>query len=361
MKRFCFLIQSLYGGGAERVVIGLSSTLLNMGHCVDIILLYNVFDYDVPDSRNLAVLPLFEHKLEGIYKYRIAKILYYARSIMVAHFKIKKMLAHKQYDVIVSHSLLTSLSCKFIQAENLYHCIHNEVLVPPLFQKTKRNWNALSHFLYTGQKLITVSGGIKLVIQNMDLKTKSIQVINNPFNFEKIRAMSEEYSVQEENYIISLGRLHFQKRFDILIRAYAQSHVEQKVLIFGKGEEEGNLKELIEELKLEGRVILKGFNPNPYPYVKNASALVLSSDYEGFPLVTVEALVLNTPVVSTNCFGTNELLTDGLSEFVSPVGNIDLLAQNIKKVIQSPPDIQQKYYERFSAPYIAQKYLELID
>jgi glycosyltransferase involved in cell wall biosynthesis len=116
----------------------------------------------------------------------------------------------------------------------------------------------------------------------------------------------------------------------------------------------------VEELGLQDKVIFKGFNSNPFPYIKNAKALVLSSDFEGFGMVLVEALVLGTPIVSTDCpSGPNEILVDELKPFLSPVGDSEALAKNIKKMVSQPIKITEIYTDRFNAEVSARQYLSL--
>ncbi len=101
---------------------------------------------------------------------------------------------------------------------------------------------------------------------------------------------------------------------------------------------------------------------NPYPYIKGAKALVLASNAEGLPTVLIEALILGTPVVSTNCqTGPQEILTGELAEFLSPVGDIDALTSNIRKVIENPPKIREEHIAKFDKDINVRKYLNLLN
>jgi len=88
--------------------------------------------------------------------------------------------------------------------------------------------------------------------------------------------------------------------------------------------------------------------------------MVLSSDYEGLPTVLIESLILKTPVISTNCLsGPSEILIDKLEPFLSPIGDINALAKNIKNMVDNPVKITNKYIDKFSAEKSAEQYLSL--
>jgi len=120
------------------------------------------------------------------------------------------------------------------------------------------------------------------------------------------------------------------------------------------------LTNLIKSLNLEKKVNIIGFTANPYPLIKNTNLLILSSDYEGLPNVLVEALALNTMVVSTDCpYGPSEILTGSLAPFLSPPGNIDLLSKNIKKALSFPLQEKDISLEKFNIKKTIKEYLSL--
>jgi len=120
------------------------------------------------------------------------------------------------------------------------------------------------------------------------------------------------------------------------------------------------IKKLVSDLNLQKKVIFKGFCTNPFPYIKNSKAMILCSDYEGLPTVLIEALILRVPIISTNCLaGPDEILIDELEQFLSPIGDPKALAKNIKKILENPVRITEKYIDRFEAKSSAKKYLAL--
>ena len=140
------------------------------------------------------------------------------------------------------------------------------------------------------------------------LKSKTV-TIPNPIDFDLIKKQ-EAFALAEDElgeYIVSAGRLIPEKGFDLLIKAFKEvlvnSPKEIKLLILGEGIERKKLENTIIEEDLEGKVILKGFVNNVYPYFKHAKLCVVSSRVEGFPNVLLQMMSQNDCVVSTLCAG----------------------------------------------------------
>nr|WP_259406078.1 glycosyltransferase [Shouchella clausii] len=143
--------------------------------------------------------------------------------------------------------------------------------------------------------------------------------------------------------IVTVGRLHVQKDYPTLLRAFAnlqQNELpEARLLFIGDGEENEPLKKLAFELGVRSVVDFAGFQPNPYAYMKKAHLFALSSAWEGFGNVIVEALATGTPVVATDCpSGPREILADGKYGQLVPVGDTVALAQAMKDALLSHHD-----------------------
>jgi glycosyltransferase involved in cell wall biosynthesis len=126
-----------------------------------------------------------------------------------------------------------------------------------------------------------------------------------------------------------------------LIRAFAiiRRHRLARLIILGEGEERSSLESLVRKLNIESDVELAGFVENPYMYMSKASMLVLSSIWEGFGNVLVEAMAAGTPVVSTNCpSGPAEILVQGKYGILVPVGDSRELAKAIVQTFKEKLD-----------------------
>ena len=135
--------------------------------------------------------------------------------------------------------------------------------------------------------------------------------------------------------IVTVGRYTPQKNHEMLIRAFAlfhSSHPSYTLHLYGDGEMQNKLEILIEELKIEGAVLLEGFKTNIHEHLKDAKMFVLSSDYEGMSNALMEAMMMGLPCISTSCTGSDELIEDEKNGLLVPVGNIDALAEAMERL-----------------------------
>jgi glycosyltransferase involved in cell wall biosynthesis len=167
-----------------------------------------------------------------------------------------------------------------------------------------------------------------------------ITSIHNPTDFEAIdRLAGEEADRQPDSgvpVVISVGRLNRQKRLDILVDAF--DHVRRRMpaelWIAGEGPQRKSLESRIDKRGLAGCVRLLGFRDNPYALMRRADLFVLSSDYEGLPNALIEAQGLGLPAVSTRCpYGPDEIIEDGRTGALVPVGDEGALAEEILRLL----------------------------
>lgn len=138
----------------------------------------------------------------------------------------------------------------------------------------------------------------------------------NPINSQEIRNMASEGTRVEHlrPLLVTVGRLEHQKGYDRLVRI-AKRLVDDgfkfELWILGVGSQEADLKQYIQENHLEECVKLLGFHTNPYKYIVQGDLFVCSSRSEGYSTAVTEALILGIPVITTDCSGMAELLKDG--------------------------------------------------
>ena len=142
-----------------------------------------------------------------------------------------------------------------------------------------------------------------------------------------------------EKRVIAIGRLTYQKNFSSLVRAFAdvaKRFPEWKLDIFGDGDEWSLLSNLINKLSLEENVRLCGVTDHIEEKMLSSSILALSSRFEGFPLVLIEAMSCGLPCVSYSCpCGPKDIISDGVDGFIVPMENEVMLAEWIGYLIEN--------------------------
>lgn len=164
--------------------------------------------------------------------------------------------------------------------------------------------------------------------------------------------------------LLTVGTLKAVKRHDLLVRAFAKlPRTDATLCILGEGQERASLETLIGSLGLQDRVLLAGYQADPAPWYAHTDLFVLSSDYEGFGNVIVEALEHGLPVVSTNCpTGPHEILEDGKYGTLVPVGDVGALARAMDEALSGNHDREQlkRRARDFSVDKAADAYLDLL-
>lgn len=189
-------------------------------------------------------------------------------------------------------------------------------------------------------KIVSLSDGINEDIQYFYfLNPKKIVTINNGYNFDEIEKESREslgeheYIFKGYNIILTVGRCVYEKAQIHLIRAFSRLEVDKlrlRLVILGDGSYSPVLLRKAEELGLKDKIFLLGYQKNPYKYMKRSKIFVLSSLYEGFGNVLIEAMVCKLPIISADCpTGPREIF--GFNNYGSslPVENLVFLTNAI--------------------------------
>lgn len=373
MKRIGLLIDSMIGGGAERVVLNFHSIFTQLGHDVHIILVKNEIHHSVahiPASNIHAISEdgLLSHT-RFINKLKLAQRLnHVVKQIENNGTKFSFFLSNAEdMDRITKIAKLPNVYIRYRNSMSKY--IENKIGNKGPIKSLIRRLRFTNKFrnIYGGRNIITVSQALADdIVKNVGVKPKSITTIYNPFNFERLRKLAAEpVDIPKEPYIIYSAKFENRKRHDLLIDAFHKANVKHKLVLIGDCYTESDhetykkLLEQINRLGLKDRIIFPGFQKNPYPWVKNAVLFAMSSDSEGLPTVLIESLILGTPVISTDCStGPKEILTGELSSFLSPPGDAAALAENIKRALKRYPKITSSMLDKFDDASVAKQYLE---
>lgn len=222
--------------------------------------------------------------------------------------------------------------------------------------------------LYKNKKVVYVSNGIKQQLHNQ-LDPKLFQreeTIYNLVPFNEIIELSKQPCAQpiEVPYIIHVARLAEVKNQNLLLHAYAIARSKSlihRLVIIGGGENEKTLKNLAKELKISSFVDFLGPQKNPYPWMRNASALVLTSKSEGLGLVLIEALGLGTLCISNDCpGGIREVLTGGLEKYIATYNDTNDLADKIIDAVSDPLKIPASSLNKFRDETVINQFKALL-
>lgn len=139
------------------------------------------------------------------------------------------------------------------------------------------------------------------------------------------------------DYILFVGRLSKVKNIELLIRGFSQLPNKENLnlLILGDGPEYDSLNNLCENLNLGSYVIFGGSVKNPYPYMRKAKIVALSSESEAYPTVLLESLVLGKTIVSTPTNGAIEILHNGELGYISKSFELDDYADILKYSLEN--------------------------
>jgi glycosyltransferase involved in cell wall biosynthesis len=221
-------------------------------------------------------------------------------------------------------------------------------------------------------RVVAVSRGAAESLEAVaGLPRDRIEVIHNPVRQMTPDAMADEDRralegwLTGETRLIAVGALKPAKGYDALLRALAdlRRRRDARLVILGDGPLRGELEALARNLGVAESLSMPGFRPNPATFLQHAHVFVLSSNWEGFGNVIVEALAAGAPVVSTDCpSGPAEILAGGDYGRLVPVGDPGAMAQAVEATRDSPPDLAPLIAraQDFAPDKAARAYLSLL-
>lgn len=341
VKRFAFVIEDLYGGGAEKSLLYTADGLRQRGNQVKVFILRERIEHRIPEGLEIVNLEAVNRFTKMFSNPLVEK--WQAR-------RIARALDAFAPDVIISCSC--DKITRHLHHLNLHFWIKSDISAKFSDPQQRAKAFAKVRRFYTGRKVIAVSQGVKKnLVEVIGLKAGEIRAIYNPYEREPFLAMADEpASLPAGDYLINVGTYEPRKRHDRLLRAYKASGTTTPLMLLGKGkgDQEARLRALIDELGLTERVLLPGYQTNPYPFIRHAKALVLSSDSEGLPRALIEALLLGTPVVSVDCpSGPREILRGTLAPFLVPMEDEAALAGAIAAMDAAPITVTEAHYRPF--------------
>ncbi|WP_157514639.1 glycosyltransferase [Mangrovimonas sp. TPBH4] len=322
--KIAILVSSLANGGAERTSALLSKMLSNLGYDIHIISILNAIDYPFEGKLlNLGALKDENDSLLG----RFNRLKVMKAYLDTHHFDL--IIDSRSRPVLLKEIGIKRLIYKDYKVLYLVHSSKLDLYLP----KSK---NALPLMFKPEDHFVCVSTSIarevkeKYALQNVSTIHNAVDVVNNKLDAK------DDISIEDE-FVLYFGRLVDKvKNVSLLIDAYHLSKLKSrnvKLVILGDGVDKDDLEKKVRNLKLSQHVLFLPYTKNPFPYIKRAKFTLLTSKYEGFPMVIMESLSVGTPVISVDLPSSKEVLKDGYNGSLITNHDVRSLAEAMDKFI----------------------------
>ncbi len=241
----------------------------------------------------------------------------------------------------------------------------------PRQQHLGRIWAASRRSLYPKASAMVVQTDRVGCWAQRFIRKESIFTIPNPVMPPLHEPGDTVYPSHSVHTAVAMGRLHPQKGFDLLIRAFAQcvaKHPDWSLIILGEGAERENLKALACELGISTRVSMPGRIKEPGKLLRHMDLFIMSSRYEGFPNALLEAMAYGLPVVSFDCpSGPREIVRDGVDGILVKNADVRALAATMERLMVDEAERKRlgsravKVTERFGLEKVMRTWEDVLD
>ncbi|MEW6684726.1 MAG: glycosyltransferase [Candidatus Edwardsbacteria bacterium] len=333
-KKIFFVIPSLAGGGAERVMIYLLQYIDRTKFEPWLVVLDSKNNYGEEVPKDIKVVCLNKKGRLDFFRLTVSlsKLIRKEAPSLVCSF-----LEYANYLVVLTRWLSGDKIPLFL----------SERTTPSLYLKRVRFGafkKTLTKLLYPkAEGIIAVSKGVKEdLLVNFRVVDERCKVIYNPIDIKRTQLLSKE-SIEhpwfKENIpiIVACGNLTVAKNYPMLLKAMklVLNDTEARLVILGTGEEHIRLESYTKEVGIHKNVSFLGFQKNPFKFMAKSTIFVLSSSWEGFANVLLEAMACGLPVISTRCASSpNEIITSGVEGLLVPVGDEDAMAKAILRLLK---------------------------
>jgi len=329
-KEVVVFLFSLYSrGGLEKVTNVLASELVNRGYKV----VYAIDRFDEPHE-------VFPEKVKvHVFAEYLApsrrRTLTFVRGWVRSRSKLLELKSCYPNAVYVSvSSLYSAWVAVSANARPLFLWLHGPV--EEVFASS-RKWIVNKKLFVRVDRLVALSENMRKEIANLlgEKVLRKTFVISNPVSTDVRESLCSPGSKR----FVYVGRLSSEKRADRILKAFSRvDNIDWELLIVGDGPEKGNLYDLAQSLGINERIIWAGWQSDPWRYVKSvggAEALLLTSDYEGFGLVMVEAMANGIPCVAVDCStGPGDIIQNGINGVLIPFTSDEQIVKDLSQVLK---------------------------
>lgn len=358
MKKVLFLAPSLRVGGMERALVTLANQLVQKEYDVTVLLLDT--NDDLKDELDSKI-----HFLKKPYKDHFGKKIPYIRhkyyddgmweTRATPEQLYRYYIGNEKFDVEIA--FFRGLSVKIISGSTNQNAVrlawvHSDFRMLDSFRyqfcddrAVKKAYASFDHIICVSQQAME---GFKETVGD----TGNLTTVYNLLPIERIRTLSSESIVhiiqKSKLHLVVVARLFDEAKgqlrmIEVVSRLWRETQGVSLTLV-GGGQDGERIRQMIEEKNATKYIEMTGSQRNPYPYIRDADLLVCSSYYEGYNLTVAEALILDTPVLSTRCTGPCEILDNGKYGMI--VDNSEEgLYQGLKTLYENP-DMLREYGEK---------------
>ena len=363
-RKICFVLPSLAGGGAERVAVQLLNAL--------------------DGSRWDRSMYLFRR--EGPYLSELSSAIMLSAGQSSSRLgrwrELRRFIADTKPDLVMSFlSYATVLSAARAASASTRVVFAQGTPVSAFLEDADYGWQgpfrrrvftAVTRFGYAAADLViaTSRGVAQDLTAAFGLDPARLRVIPNPVDIESVRAAAHEAidprhaAEWRTPAIVAAGRLADVKNYPLLIEALAlvRKSVPARLFVLGQGEREAALRQLATDRGVADAITWCGFQGNPWKYMARADVFALTSRYEGFGNVLVEAMACGVPAIATRSAGTDDIISDGVDGVLVARHTPDAVAAALTRVLLDRPlrdrmaASARESSERFARPVIARAY-----
>jgi glycosyltransferase involved in cell wall biosynthesis len=341
LKKILFIHPDLKGGGAEKVLVDLLNSLSEEKYDIT---LFTIFEEGVNRKKLKPGIKQFSWFKKVFRGYSVLQK--FIPPILLARWIAKK----EQYDIVVAYleHVPTRIASAFPSNTKKISWLHLNAS-PELLSRTFKNYQEMKSAYLVFDAIICVSSLAKQAILNAvpELDENKVQVIENTFDIgliEESAGRKTDIVFSKDFFnLVSIGRLVEMKGYDRLLRVVVKLKNEGlnfKLYILGDGIQRNKLQQFIAENQLQNNVVLLGFQENPYAILKQADLYVCSSYNEGYNTAIIEALLLEIPVLTTDCSGMSEILDEGKYGIITENCEEDLF-DKLLEILSSEEKLKQ--------------------
>ncbi|MDR0701119.1 MAG: glycosyltransferase [Azoarcus sp.] len=359
-RHILFFLSDLDGGGAQRTLVNLVNTL-----------------HDLEDVSVTLVVTRTGGAAQAWLKPAVRLLDLGLRRTLYSFFPLCSLLKRECPDVVMA----TMVDANIMAALALF-CLRSRIRLVVRETNSHRARGDIrgARCLLAGwayrraDAVVALSSGVRQeLIEDFHLGADKVVTIGNPVDIESIagiaRAARERpspFPIDGDPIIMAAGRLTRQKGFDILLHAFARMKTRARLIILGEGADRSDLLTLAKALGVADRVSLPGFVSDIVSWLCHANLFVLSSRWEGFGHVIVEAMSAGVPVISTKCpHGPADIITDGLDGILVETNDVEMLATKMDFLLEdrkAREEIRRNLpaaIKEFEITKITKKYLDL--